>query len=1193
MPNPNLNPIPEGFGRVIGRILHYNSEAGVTVPLPFAEVSFWPSTKRKIIGQQSGIPFPLFTGAPIMASSDENGYIIGPDERFGVDLIASDGPTDPTGFTWNVRVNAPGSTPRVWSIWVPEGETTDLFKTEPIPPNLGQQIIRWEEVRRQVYAARDETFEARDETLLARDETLAAIVGIDDKVNQAGVYADLSEEFALRSEAAALRSEGFSGDSERYAQDSQNAAGISQNWAERAEEESERAETEADRSGVFASQSKASAQEAAALVAGALGAVDDAEGFANQAREYRDEAGDYAGAAQTAAAGALNSEANASAHAQASAASASNSAAAAVASQNSATASSTSAAAAGTSAANAAASATTSQTAASAAAQSAANSLAYSEDSLVSATASQESAEASEASRQAAESAEAQALASAATAQAARDESQAAASSAQGSATAAESSAILAGTLANAAGESADSAAVSATESEASAVSSGESAALAEGSALEAASSATAAATSAQQAAESASASQGGATSAESSAQAAATSASAALASESAAQNHADNAASSSQEASQAASAALTSASDSQSSATAAASSAQNAENSATSAESSASEAETSALAADGFASEAQGYAEAAEQSATNSATSATASETSRVASETARDAASTSASQAQTAQAGAETAEQNAMLSAEEAESSATAAGLSATSAEISAAEAEASAASMLTQGRLTFDEETGRYTNASIRGFLSARSTPRPYGVSVPKGLATVCTKTGANAGIANPVPGIIGTSAVDPYTSHSPFFTLEVNGGVEIDGTPFVTAVKGDANFKRDGSNGDVWILAPVLFWRFGEVTGEEEMKLEISDTPLAGFDIQPKGLLPSGEQRPYMLYAKYGLSIVGGVARSVSGATLAIRNISHNSLIEQCKNATTGYSGKSFADDWYVKIMFLLKYATKNSQSIFAGCTSHDVRGLIAVAEADTTRVIIPNAAANNLPIGSGVSLGTNDPSTTNRETARTFDIFDMRTITAKEAFDAANQAVYVSGSPFSTAVGYQVSSMPWNPGGCDAVIGDGSPSDPLSGREPFVIQGIETGLGAYETLGDVIISNTGTGWVPMLLADSKLAATAVTPNYADPGARLPATEGAWAYTLHPANAAGLLFGDKTGGSSTTGMADGSFTSAIVSLGTRQWRGLGNLADGVRAGLWCVTASLSLGSVNWSIGSRLSGVGRSAG
>ena len=960
MPNPNLNPIPEGFGRVIGRLLHYNSEAGVTVPLPFAEVSFWPSTRRKIIGQQSGIPFPLFTGAPIMASSDENGYIIGPDERFGVDLIASDGPTDPTGFTWSVRVNAPGSTPRVWSIWVPEGETTDLFKTEPIPPNLGQQIIRWEEVRRQVYAARDETFEARDETLLARDETLAASVGVDDKVTQAGVYADLSEEFALRSEAAALRSEGFSGDSERSAQDSQNAAGISQNWADRAEEEADRSKAEANRAETSANQSAVSAEEAAELVAGALHAVEDAEGFANQARGYRDEADGYAGDSQASAEAALSSAASASTQAQSSAASASNASIAAAAAQNSAINSAASEVSAGVSATNAAASASTSQTAASAAAQSAGNSLTYSENSQISATASQGSA---------------------------------------------------------------------------------------------------------------------------------------------------------------------------------------------------------------------------------------TASEASRVASEAARGAASTAASQAQAAQTGAETAEQNAMLSAEEAESSATAAGLSATSAEISATEAEASAASMLTQGRLTFDEETGRYTNASIRGFLSARSTPRPYGVLVPKGLATICTKTGANAGITNPIPGIIGTPAVDPYTSHSPFFTLEVNGGVEVDGTPFVTAVKGDANFKRDGSNGDVWILAPVLFWRFGEVVEEEEMKLEVSDTPLAGFDIQPKGLLPSGEQRPYMLYAKYGLSLVNGVAHSISGHPLAIRNVSHNSLITQCKNATTGYSGKSFADDWYTKIMILLKYATKNSQSVFAGVTSFAITDFVTIAETDTTRIIIPNAAASNLPIGSGISLGTNDPVSADRANTATFNIFDMRTILKKEAYDEANQAVYVSGASFSTAVGYRVTSMPWSPGGCDGVIGDGSPTNPLSQREPFVIQGIEMGLGAYESLGDVILANTGDGWRPRLLHDSKLAATSVTADYTDPGVGPDTTDGTWQYPLYPENAGGLLFGKSAGGSTSTGMADGSNINPLATIGIRQWLALGLLTIGGLAGFWLVFGALALSSTAWPLSSRLSAIGRS--
>lgn len=62
-------------------------------------------------------------------------------------------------------------------------------------------------------------------------------------------------------------------------------------------------------------------------------------------------------------------------------------------------------------------------------------------------------------------------------------------------------------------------------------------------------------------------------------------------------------------------------------------------------------------------------------------------------------------------------------------------------------------------------FDANTGRYTNASLAAWLAKMRDGKNYGVSIPKGSATACTKTGANAGIANPKPGIIGRAAIDP--------------------------------------------------------------------------------------------------------------------------------------------------------------------------------------------------------------------------------------------------------------------------------------------------------------------------------------------------------------------------------------------------------------------------------------------
>jgi hypothetical protein len=390
--------------------------------------------------------------------------------------------------------------------------------------------------------------------------------------------------------------------------------------------------------------------------------------------------------------------------------------------------------------------------------------------------------------------------------------------------------------------------------------------------------------------------------------------------------------------------------------------------------------------------------------------------------------------------------------------------------------------------------------------------------------------------------------------------------------------------------------VWILTQTLYWRWDE-SGESAVELWVSDTQLQGYSPQPKAILPDGNLRPFMLYAKYLLSVdSSGNARSVSGAVLKNRTVSQSSLITICKTATTGYSGKSYADDWYVKIMFLLKYATKNSQSIFAGVTDYDFQVAPTVAESGTTRIIIPTSTANNIPVGAGVMLGKNDSGSTDRNSSGMYNVFDTSRVVSKEAYDSSNTAISVDAAAFSTATTYMLSTAPWPAGGCDAVEGDGSPYNPLSGREPFTIQGIELGHGMHECLVNVILKSdgSGTGWQIYVNHDSKNEATSVTNNYTATGKYIPSGDSdGLTFQLYPDSADGLLFGTGSGASSSTGMCDATYYNGKSVEGEREFFSFGRLDYGSRAGLWCVSGKLTLSYSDWSVGSRLSALGRAAG
>lgn len=488
-------------------------------------------------------------------------------------------------------------------------------------------------------------------------------------------------------------------------------------------------------------------------------------------------------------------------------------------------------------------------------------------------------------------------------------------------------------------------------------------------------------------------------------------------------------------------------------------------------------------------------------------------------------------------------------------------------------------------------FDDKTGRYTNASIAAWLAKMRDGKNYGVSIPKGSATACTKTGANAGIANPKPGIIGKAATDPYVNHGAFTFFEVNGGVDADGTPYVTAIDGDGRFSRSN---DTWIMTPVLYTL--ETETDDAVNLTVSDTQNQGMKAQPAAYLPSGTKRPFMLYAKYALSVdADGKPRSVSGASVKTMSISHDSGISLMKTATTGDSLKVAADDWYVKAMFLLKYATKNSQSVFTGCTGYDITVTPTLAESNTTRVVIAKDKADQIIVGSAMMLGTHTGTSTDRGNSYNRDIFDSAKVIKKAAIDASNVAIYFDvAKPFNTATTYQLATSPWITGACDMVEGDGSPTSCTDSKQPFVIHGIELGLGMYEVFGNVLIQYTGSGTAVWVNPDTKDEKSGSMPDTAlgigtFPG---PAGEG-WNYSLYPKTDNGLMMQHGTGASTSVGICDGNYKVADTTVGWREWLSLGLLWNWGNAGLWCVNGSVGSGNAGWSIGSRRSANGRSRG
>ena len=542
-----------------------------------------------------------------------------------------------------------------------------------------------------------------------------------------------------------------------------------------------------------------------------------------------------------------------------------------------------------------------------------------------------------------------------------------------------------------------------------------------------------------------------------------------------------------------------------------------------------------------------------------------------------------------------AETATTAATNATSQANSAAASANQAASSA-YSAASSANNAASRATSAVLEYDQTTGTYTRSSIEAFVRKYRDAKVYGYRQYKSTETDLDKLIANKDIVVPIPGTSEVPADDDYIERGPFFWYNVNGKVNPDGNLDVTAVEYDAKFSLTDPDGDVATLTPTLYYRTVET--DEYIDTYVCDSPLAGFKIQPHGETPDGKPRPFMLYAKYAASQdADGRIRSVSGAK-PLLFVSHNSLITLCDNADTGYSAYNSGDDWYIKTMFMLKYASKNSQAKFNGCTGYSYQYKASVAESDTNRVIIAKASANNLVVGSCCSLGTNPNGEASRDRGNsdTRDIFHLECITKIESYDSNNSAVYFEGiEPFTTTTNSLLSTMPWWTGKCDSVQGDGSPASGNSSKYPFTMQGIELMLGMYEIMGNVVVKNTGDGWKAYLNHDSRNEKTAYTASvYDDIGLKLPTdSTDSWKYPSYCKDFGGLISSDNTGGSQSTGMCDGIYTEKLSTTGEREWLSFGHLGSRADAGLFCASLSYGLSNAGWYCGSRLSFIGRSRG
>jgi hypothetical protein len=450
----------------------------------------------------------------------------------------------------------------------------------------------------------------------------------------------------------------------------------------------------------------------------------------------------------------------------------------------------------------------------------------------------------------------------------------------------------------------------------------------------------------------------------------------------------------------------------------------------------------------------------------------------------------------------------------------------------------------------------------------------------------------------------PSVGRTEGRDDYAQYGLFHHFTCNFSVDENGFNHVDALEGQIGFTKYGKVqvGEVTMSA----W-FGIEDTTEAVLYHYSDsqTELTSYPMK-ESINPDGTISPFMIHAKYAAGDIDGVPYSSKGlapangcqATQARNPVSYTGMITYMHKLGGHYCGTTSWDLFYRQLMMIIKYATTHSQSIMAGCTSYSNQNQNLVEETGVMRVVLTKAQAAGYVIGSYVSIG-DVGSNANKD--RYFSYIHNKAYSVKvtkiEDVDDSNAAVYVDApEAFDTTLTTWITTMPWHSGATDEVAGsDGSPNSNTNGKDPYKIQGIETCIGAYEVLGNVVMDivtgadGNPAGDVYVCEDASTLSSNIATvrANYKKAIAQVAYTAASWKYITEETTDPnlGIMIPTKVGGGSTTGFADGLYTDTGTS-GQREWLALGHLSYGALAGLWILTANNGWSGTYWNIVSGVS-------
>lgn len=498
-----------------------------------------------------------------------------------------------------------------------------------------------------------------------------------------------------------------------------------------------------------------------------------------------------------------------------------------------------------------------------------------------------------------------------------------------------------------------------------------------------------------------------------------------------------------------------------------------------------------------------------------------------------------------------------------------------------------------------------------STIESFYNIRRTGKVYQTKIWK-FATNPTSSGDklldNAGLEF-IPSTDTTEGKDDYLNgnHPLFDWVHCNYKRYDDGTAYPIATEYDDTYQETGSV-DVGAMQMSFWWNWDASNPEYDL-VTISDTPNEKYKLKPWTECKRAGRTitPWCIGSAYVSGIASDGMHRSQPRLKPERNQSHNNTIMNYQKKGKGHWGAGAERNTFQILFNIIKGATKNSQSLFQGCTSYNFQYSASVQYADMhTYFPVTNAQAENILVGSYVSVGygqLNDGKNgvnNDRGVANIHKYADDVKVLKIETIDANNKAVYLDiETGFNTMpiklsdtvnAPITITSMHWWSGSTDKVIGrhDGSLGSNTDGKHPYRVQGREYAVGGYMVASDTVMDFQSDYSKKVYVAPkgvSHSSSDAMIRNTYTCVGTIPANPDGNGLDFFVGDIAvdvdtGVWFPSAKGSSNSQGFADIIYAGGKNTSGTREYLQGGYLGGGSDAGSASVFCWNWLGRAAWN-------------